>query len=198
VAGPDEGGGPSRLRTEPAGLGRDEPAEASELSGHARVRIFISPKCKSDRHRHSLLVFAEVTMILYDVLRLYPAAIRLERQTSKEIELGGLTYPPGVILSLPIVFMHSPRPRQGRVERKRRRVQAGSRGSPTAYPSVQGLAGVLPVRLGAADLRRPELRVGRGQAGAQHGPAALVVQPLTVLRPRAVPGFHSANTPSGP
>jgi hypothetical protein len=63
---------------------------------------------------------------------------------------------------------------------------------------IQGLAGVLPVRLGAADLRRPELRVGRGQAGAQHGPAALVVQPLTVLRPRAVPGFHSANTPSGP
>jgi hypothetical protein len=62
---------------------------------------------------------------------------------------------------------------------------------------VQGLAGVLPVPLGAADLRWAKLRAGRAQAGAQHGPAALLVQPLAVLRPRAVPGVHSASGARG-
>ncbi|KAF8696985.1 hypothetical protein HU200_036632 [Digitaria exilis] len=47
-----------------------------------------------------------VTMILYEVLRLYPPVVQLDRQTYKEMELGGVTYPPGVVLSLPIVFIH--------------------------------------------------------------------------------------------
>ncbi|CAL4955924.1 unnamed protein product [Urochloa decumbens] len=47
-----------------------------------------------------------VTMILYEVLRLYPPVVQLDRQTYMETELGGVRYPAGVVLSLPIVFIH--------------------------------------------------------------------------------------------
>ncbi|XP_072967052.1 cytochrome P450 CYP72A616-like [Typha angustifolia] len=47
-----------------------------------------------------------VTMILYEVLRLYPPVTLLTRTTYKTMELGGIVYPPGVILSLPIIFIH--------------------------------------------------------------------------------------------
>ncbi|CAL4962525.1 unnamed protein product [Urochloa decumbens] len=47
-----------------------------------------------------------VTMILYEVLRLYPPAVSLNRRTSKDIQLGGITYPAGVTLELPIIVVH--------------------------------------------------------------------------------------------
>ncbi|KAL6842597.1 hypothetical protein ACP4OV_027441 [Aristida adscensionis] len=47
-----------------------------------------------------------MTMVLYEVLRLYPPFTLLERQTYKEMELGGIKYPPGVQLLLPIVTIH--------------------------------------------------------------------------------------------
>ncbi|CAL4962510.1 unnamed protein product [Urochloa decumbens] len=47
-----------------------------------------------------------VTMILYEVLRLYPPVVQLDRQAYRETELGGVRYPAGVVLSLPIVFIH--------------------------------------------------------------------------------------------
>nr|CAB3477687.1 unnamed protein product [Digitaria exilis] len=47
-----------------------------------------------------------VTMILYEVLRLYPPAISFVRKTYKEMEIGGITYPAGVILELPVLFIH--------------------------------------------------------------------------------------------
>ncbi|KAH7651920.1 Secologanin synthase protein [Dioscorea alata] len=47
-----------------------------------------------------------VTMILYEVLRLYPPAVAMNRRTYKTMELGGITYPPGVILLLPILLIH--------------------------------------------------------------------------------------------
>ncbi|XP_066306629.1 cytochrome P450 CYP72A616-like [Miscanthus floridulus] len=47
-----------------------------------------------------------VTMILYEVLRLYPPVILLTRRTYKEMELGGIKYPSGVSLLLPIIFIH--------------------------------------------------------------------------------------------
>ncbi|RLM94144.1 cytochrome P450 72A15-like [Panicum miliaceum] len=47
-----------------------------------------------------------VTMVLYEVLRLYPPITLLERETYKEMELGGIKYPPGVKLVLPVATIH--------------------------------------------------------------------------------------------
>ncbi|KAJ6826795.1 cytochrome P450 72A15-like isoform X1 [Iris pallida] len=47
-----------------------------------------------------------VTMILYEVLRLYPPAVILTRRTYKVMELGGITLPEGVSLTLPLIFAH--------------------------------------------------------------------------------------------
>ncbi|KAL5227881.1 hypothetical protein ABZP36_016146 [Zizania latifolia] len=47
-----------------------------------------------------------VTMILYEVLRLYPPLVALSRRTYKEIEIGGVTYPAGVIVELPVLLIH--------------------------------------------------------------------------------------------
>ncbi|VAI93425.1 unnamed protein product [Triticum turgidum subsp. durum] len=47
-----------------------------------------------------------VTMILYEVLRLYPPILLLGQEAYKETELGGVTYPAGVTFALPIVCIH--------------------------------------------------------------------------------------------
>ncbi|KAG9455248.1 hypothetical protein H6P81_008152 [Aristolochia fimbriata] len=47
-----------------------------------------------------------VTMILYEVLRLYPPIVLLVRSTYKEMKLGGITFPPGVQLAMPTLFLH--------------------------------------------------------------------------------------------
>jgi cytochrome P450 len=52
------------------------------------------------------VIYVQVTMILHEVLRLYPPATFLTRRTYKEIELGGIKYPAGVELLLPVIFIH--------------------------------------------------------------------------------------------
>jgi len=47
-----------------------------------------------------------VTMILNEVLRLYPPVVFLSRRTYKTMQLGNITYPPGVLLALPILITH--------------------------------------------------------------------------------------------
>ncbi|KAF8696973.1 hypothetical protein HU200_036618 [Digitaria exilis] len=54
----------------------------------------------------SLSRLKTVTMILYEVLRLYPPATFLNRRTYKDMELGGIKYPAGVNLLLPLLFIH--------------------------------------------------------------------------------------------
>ncbi|MQM08980.1 hypothetical protein Taro_041839, partial [Colocasia esculenta] len=47
-----------------------------------------------------------VTMVLYEVLRLYPPIISTNRVTRKATKVGGYTFPAGVQLFLPILFIH--------------------------------------------------------------------------------------------
>uniref|UniRef100_A0ACD5UML0 Uncharacterized protein n=1 Tax=Avena sativa TaxID=4498 RepID=A0ACD5UML0_AVESA len=50
-----------------------------------------------------------VTMVLYEVLRLYSPAVAFFRKTYKEMEIGGITYPAGVLIELPLLLMnHDP------------------------------------------------------------------------------------------
>ncbi|KAI5012139.1 hypothetical protein ZWY2020_024273 [Hordeum vulgare] len=50
-----------------------------------------------------------VTMILYEVLRLYSPAVAFFRKTYKEIKIGSITYPAGVLIELPLLLMnHDP------------------------------------------------------------------------------------------
>jgi cytochrome P450 len=45
-------------------------------------------------------------MIFYEVLRLYPPAIEITRYTYKELEIGGIKYPAGVLIGLPVLLIH--------------------------------------------------------------------------------------------
>ncbi|CAM0881784.1 unnamed protein product [Alopecurus aequalis] len=47
-----------------------------------------------------------VTMVFNEVLRLYPPVVLINRRTYKKIELGGVTYPPDVMLALNIMSIH--------------------------------------------------------------------------------------------
>ncbi|KAK1321098.1 Secologanin synthase [Acorus calamus] len=47
-----------------------------------------------------------VTMIFYEVLRLYPPAVFIVRRTYKEMKLGKVTFPPEVQLVIPMLSIH--------------------------------------------------------------------------------------------
>ena len=45
-------------------------------------------------------------MIVYEVLRLYPPLIQMNRAIHKEIKLGDLTLPAGVQVNMPVLLIH--------------------------------------------------------------------------------------------
>ncbi|CAM0881792.1 unnamed protein product [Alopecurus aequalis] len=50
-----------------------------------------------------------VTMILHEVLRLYPSATVFSRKTYKDMDIGGVRFPAGVFIEVPVLFMnHDP------------------------------------------------------------------------------------------
>ncbi|KAK9937690.1 hypothetical protein M0R45_014463 [Rubus argutus] len=66
------------------------------------LQVFGSNKPDFDRLPHLKVV----TMILLEVLRLYPAAVVISRTTQKKIQFGRFSLPAGVEVGLPILLIH--------------------------------------------------------------------------------------------
>ncbi|NP_001141098.2 Cytochrome P450 72A14 [Zea mays] len=81
-----------------------------------------------------------VTMVLYEVLRLYTPLTALQRQTYKPMELGGVRYPAGVMLMLPLLCIHhdkdvwGPDASEFRPQRFAEGVSRASRDAPAFFP----------------------------------------------------------------
>ncbi|KAJ4943981.1 hypothetical protein NE237_008311 [Protea cynaroides] len=71
------------------------------------LQIFGKNEPNFDGLSHLKIVM--VTMILYEVLRLYPPALFLDRCTYRNVKLGELSLPPGIHLILPILLIHHDR-----------------------------------------------------------------------------------------
>ncbi|KAL6842592.1 hypothetical protein ACP4OV_027436 [Aristida adscensionis] len=79
-----------------------------EWQARAREEV-ISLFGKNKPEYEGLSQLKTVTMILYEVLRLYPPAIVFSRKTYKEMKIGDVMYPAGVFVELPILFIHHDR-----------------------------------------------------------------------------------------
>ncbi|KAM0872781.1 hypothetical protein ACQ4PT_038489 [Festuca glaucescens] len=81
-----------------------------------------------------------VTMVLYEVLRLYTPLTALQRKTYKPMELGGVRYPAGVALMLPVLCVHHDKELWGadadefRPERFAQGISKASADAPAFFP----------------------------------------------------------------
>ena len=104
-----------RAREEVLGLfGKDKPEYeglshlkiVSTSSDYSFFFLLVATMQKNMSNKMATYMAVQVTMVLYEVLRLYPPAISFVRKTYKEMEIGGITYPAGVILEVPVLFIH--------------------------------------------------------------------------------------------
>ncbi|VAH14916.1 unnamed protein product [Triticum turgidum subsp. durum] len=51
-------------------------------------------------------IYFQMTMIMYEVLRLYTPVVTMNRKINKEMRIGGVTYPAGTVLELPFLMVH--------------------------------------------------------------------------------------------
>ncbi|XP_028763757.1 cytochrome P450 716A67-like [Neltuma alba] len=85
-----------------------------------------------------------VTMILYEVLRLYPPIVRVERYVEKDMKLGNLLVPGGVQICIPILMMHHDQQLWGddakefKPDRFSEGISKASKGTPVAFFAFGG------------------------------------------------------------
>lgn len=86
----------------------------------------------------------QVTMILYESLRLYPPVETVARWTNENTVLGDISLPAGVLLSLPVLLLHHDEEIWGEDAKKfnpvrfREGVSSATKGQVTFFPFTWG------------------------------------------------------------
>ncbi|XP_019057784.1 PREDICTED: cytochrome P450 72A14-like [Tarenaya hassleriana] len=76
--------------------------EWQERAREEVLRVFDREKPDFDQLNHLKVV----TMVLYEVLRLYPPLVAFNRANNKETKVGDITIPSGTVITLPVILIH--------------------------------------------------------------------------------------------